>query len=986
MSQKPEITNIKSKSNTKITKELNLYNDRFGFKEAANLLNPNITGITKKSKSKSPNVKLPTISKNSTNVMNSYEQLLDIDPEVDYKKNLDRLETVWQQKNIPNHAKSVFMNCLSALPRQKAINVLTTEIKNLQENCAPVQLVIKSVKSREESLESIFELNRYLQSTDWINLKEVHLQSAELLHGHRLFTLSVVENIIKWKEMLTNSLIINNSEMKLVEYKENNTNYLAKMRSDLDFLTTSEFAKILNFAEGDPLLITPSIPSGKKERGRKRDPNYFIDEGQVIVPIPSFLINRVKEAEDAIRREYDYVKFLEENTPERQAALFGPQILLKIIEEVVEEGTKEIQDDVKKIKKLEKIKKQEQKTQEKLNKDINEVILNQFLIEELIKIIEKEVIFTKQSISDTLADELSEKLLSDYFASNIFDLVNLEYQDFQAQKDYEEKLAKEKKHDLEQKILKEAQIFLFEKWQNEILQEIVKETIEELKKQKDDENKMYSIKSPLMEEIGLDFACMENFVDLSEMKWVPLNLPEELIVDILNEYYSISPDINHTILPNIENLLIEITKYMDTCWYWALKGSLILGLLVCSVDCYNKTGRKIIVHHISSLYWNSFSFILESATNYLWSIDSCDEIRINLFTKTEDSLTPEVKKIFTQLNYKWKTKYSVVESNSEIVVLGKSKKDKINSLFIPFKLNCWSVITTKKETKFNPGISPEILTIGNRQNMLNSLLCIFGNIENSKLKLAPTSNTKLQGVVTSLLSQMSENQCFSFPFMSSASNSTLADFLSTNKIPLPNTSASASVLDIKFRWISCTNSIQNIRGQNYRFLRFKSKDLKFSRVLDVFTYYVPVELPNLVAFFITSSDILSEISKEVNRKELDMFATTEKFVVREGLETATEVWVPCFKVFANWKVPWIEGYEIPSQTEENSLFVDECYENIELGMETLDIPNGLLSMNNKYGPVLMSDFVFGLQYSKGDRVLDIPLFSCLVKESDWIKA
>ena len=318
--------------------------------------------------------------------------------------------------------------------------------------------------------------------------------------------------------MLTNSLIINNSEMKLVEYKENNTNYLAKMRSDLDFLTTSEFAKILNFAEGDPLLITPSIPSGKKERGRKRDPNYFIDEGQVIVPIPSFLINRVKEAEDAIRREYDYVKFLEENTPERQAALFGPQILLKIIEEVVEEGTKEIQDDVKKIKKLEKIKKQEQKTQEKLNKDINEVILNQFLIEEVIKIIEKEVIFTKQSISDTLADELSEKLLSDYFASNIFDLVNLEYQDFQAQKDYEEKLAKEKKHDLEQKILKEAQIFLFEKWQNEILQEIVKETIEELKKQKDDENKMYSIKSPLMEEIGLDFACMENFVDLSEMK------------------------------------------------------------------------------------------------------------------------------------------------------------------------------------------------------------------------------------------------------------------------------------------------------------------------------------------------------------------------------------------------------------------------------------------------------------------------------------
>ena len=83
-------------------------------------------------------------------------------------------------------------------------------------------------------------------------------------------------------------------------------NYFLKLRNDLDFLKTSEYAKVLYFGEDpDPLLVCPSVPAGKSEKNRKRDANYFVNDGQVIVPLPSTIAFRVKEAEDAVRKEYD---------------------------------------------------------------------------------------------------------------------------------------------------------------------------------------------------------------------------------------------------------------------------------------------------------------------------------------------------------------------------------------------------------------------------------------------------------------------------------------------------------------------------------------------------------------------------------------------------------------------------------------------------------------------------------------------------------
>jgi hypothetical protein len=620
--------------------------------------------------------------------------------------------------------------------------------------------------------------------------------------------------------------------------------------------------------------------------------------------------------------------------------------------------------------------------------------MNKAILQELNTIAEEEILIHKadqlKSINTKFAVEIADQILLD-FISNFFlkEISNEVHSDYASVMELNKKLEQEKK-ELNVELAKGCYSELFDSFLNSSLAELATKSVAELKAKQEEENLMYKVKSSLMEEIGLDFGAMENFSDLSDLEWVPWKQPEELVVDILNEYYSISPSAYNAIVPNIEDLMQEVTKNMDTCWYWGLKGTLILGLLVYSVDCYNKSGRKLIIHHISSLYWNSFSDILESATKYLWCIDDCDEIRINIFKDIHSDLTPEIKKIFTKLNYKWKAKTQSQIRDKEIIVLGKTRKGKNSfNAFIPFKLKSSVVITTSEVSKTNTNTCVEMETIGNRFNLLYCVLGLFGNMEGMSLKITDVCKTKLQGVLNSLLHQMDETQSFSFPYMSLANSSeNLPDFLSINNLSVPSVSekSSASVLELVFRWVSCTYLIQNFNGQNYRFIRFKSSNI-IKQGKDIQVFYVPTELPHIKAFFISSTDIRSLVSNDINNNQLDLFSTTERLMHQGPDENIQEIWIPCFRKTAKWQVPWIEGYEVLSQKKnKDSVFVDKCYEEVKIDISSSESPGGLLIINNKYGPVLIHDFIFGIVHQLSDKILDIPLFSCLVTQDDWIKS
>lgn len=974
------------------------YNDRFHLKEAASLLSD--TTIPQSNVSKISKLKLPHLSPPEKSLSQRTPSTLPMNPvnnEDSLPDLLKALENLLTQKSIPEDLQQVFKSNLSKLPRSKAANLINHEIKSLKQNNSSIQQMLKSIKSREESLKSIFELNNYLTTNNWVNLKEVHLQCAELLHGHRLFTLNAIESITKWRSSLISSLKVNNVPAGFIECKYEDNNYLVKMRNDLDFLKNSEFAKILNFeAENDPLLVAPSIPVGRNERGRKRDPNYFVDEGSVIVPIPSFMMARVKEAENIVRNEYEYIKFLNENTPEKQAQVFGPQVLEAIIEEEIEKEVDSIIKDFKaEQKEAKKMQDKEKATNSKIKK-VNLEIIEEVLEDELNQIVNESLNEMKKNKKLVEDDKLAQMILAsliEELSQESSGIASSVHKDTKQELEFEEQQRQKREAEITDKVSREIFSSLFEDFLKASAKDLALETLKEYRRAREEESSLYVVKSALMEEIGLDFATLEYFSDLEEMRWVPLKLPEEQLNDVLNEYYSVSPDENHTILPTIDQLLVEVTKYADPCWYWAIKGTLILGFLVFSSDCFNKTGKKIIVHHVSSLYWNKFSDILASATQHMWKVAAPDEIRINLITGIDRDLTPDTKRIFTQLGYKWKTKFQLKESNSDVIVLGKSKGQKNPApAKMAFALKCSEVISVAREKEQPQVKGNHYKRFGNRQNMLHALLGLFGKLENSSLKIPSKVQNKLQETINSLFNSMNETQSFSFPSITgTTSDNQLQEFLSLHNLNLEDSSlkSSASVLEVKFRWIGCTNFSLPIKNSQYRYMRFRSKDLKCMKLADeIEAYYIPTELPNLKAFFIKAADLSQSINRTLSQG-LDLFCFVEKIASNSADEEINEFWVPCFSLESAERLDWVKGYEISPQIEGEAgekEFVKSCDEKVSIAMNLNEIPDGLLIAENKYGPVIINDFVFGLFYSRGDKILDIPLFSCLVKQDDWIRA
>ena len=862
-----------------------------------------------------------------------------------------KLESEWETQKIPDAQRDPFRECIQQLSFEESRPIITKEIDDLQKNKSAAQLALRAVGTREESLKSVKDMNAYLQSSkDWEKVKEIQLEAAELLHAHRMLTLNAIEAIVKWRNQMHSNFNLPAINFPFLWEGEN---YLLRMREDMEFLKLSEFAKVLYFGEEiDPLLVFPSVPSGKAEKSRKRDANYFINDGQVIVPLPSTIAGRVKEAEDVIRKEHDWLRFLEENDPKKFANLYGPDLSEKVVNEVVDEFLKSLETEVQNEK------------------------------EEL----------ERNRIKKLMDEEIAEKIYND-----LFDSLNIGYEkiatdEYLSEKAYTESRLKQlefENNKLARLIYKSLKDELIYSWLNEIGEEC----ISIIQKEIDDDNLIYE-KGNILDELGLDFANIEAFNDLSGVFWIPIGLSEENIEEALEEYYRFIPSANKEAIPSINSLLIEVTKAIDTRWYWAIRHKKIFALLVFSIDCYSKSGRKLIVHHLSSLYWKAFPAIIESATNHIWTIDSCDEVRISLFAKTGSDLTPEIKKVMNETKYKWKAQYSLKNPNYDITVFGRTNpKKKELPAVLPFKLKATCYLhSTDQAIPYNTSLVQEMTQIGNRQIFLNSLLGLIGRMEKASVKISSKVGTELQREISNTLNLMNQTQNFSFPQMKSFTSTNQAELnefcekLGIEPTQMQGQKVSLSSLEVNFRWVSCTNVVQTIRGENYKYMRLKSKEITSTKLEDTIVFRVPTELANISAFFIENNSIKQEIEKSLE-KQLDMFCLTETLLKRGELLDIQEVWAPCFSKVAKWNVPWIEGYELVQQMDESEpSFISKCYEETSLVIDQEILKEGLLVLGEKKGTVLMHDFIFGLMYTKGDKILDIPLFCCLVENKDWVRA
>jgi hypothetical protein len=862
-----------------------------------------------------------------------------------------RLEELWAQNDIPEAQRGPFRDCVKSMEEEPAKDLVIKEILDFEKNKANVQLALRSVAAREESLKSLKEMQNFLQnSPDWEKVKEVQLEAAELLHAHRMLTLNCVESIVKWRNQLSNAVHLSPFNFP---FMWEGVNYLLNLKDDLDFLKASEYAKVLYFGEEpDPFLVYPSVPSGKLEKSRKRDPNYFVNDGQVIVPLPSTITGRVKEAEEILRKEWDWVKKIEDNDPKRLASLFGKEIRDDIVNQVVNEFLKELEDDLKNQKKLDEERRKLEADNEKLSKMIY--------------------------------DDLFNSLTSD-----LFQLAENEYLTEKALKDSESKKQQTENDRLARLVYKSLKDGLIE----DNLKSLADQILREMQDEEDEENSVME-RGNIIEELGLDFAGAEAFNELGGMRWVPIGISEDLIQEALSEYYRFIPSVNKEAVPNIDTLMLEVTKYSNTRWYWAIKNNYIFALLIFSVDCFNKTGRKLIVHHLSSLYWKAFPAIIESATQHLWKIDPCDEARICMFSVNGQDLSPDIKKVMNQTKYRWKAGDNMQEGSFNITIFGRFKtKEDESPAFMPFSLKSFNILhASESPTPCNNEMTEEMMQVSNRPVFLNSLLALIGRLEKASIKITTKSANALQAELSVILENMNRTQSFSFPNLKSLITSNqveLEEFSRSNKIPVMPmlaTRVSVSELELKFRWIHCTNVVETIRGEQFMYMRFRSKAVTVVDVEDTQIITVPTEMPNITAFFISSKMIKHEVEEHIYKK-LDLFYVTERLLMKGSPSDVHEVWVPSFRKSAKFPLLWAEGYEIVPQTDEKvSSFIVKSFEECKLEMQHNVLSEGMLVVGKKQGPVLMNSFIFGLKYTKGDKILDIPLFSCMVQPKDWIKA
>ena len=95
------------------------------------------------------------------------------------------LEQEWKSKNIPYNLCEIYSAFISLLPHRKSVIFMQKEISDLRSYNSLVQICLKGISAREESLNSIKEMCQYLEKADdWHSLIDVKVECAEILHAN----------------------------------------------------------------------------------------------------------------------------------------------------------------------------------------------------------------------------------------------------------------------------------------------------------------------------------------------------------------------------------------------------------------------------------------------------------------------------------------------------------------------------------------------------------------------------------------------------------------------------------------------------------------------------------------------------------------------------------------------------------------------------------------------------------------------------------
>ena len=956
------------------------------------------------------------------------------------------LEQEWKSKSIPFPICEIYSLFISTLPNRKSIIFMQKEITDLRSYTSLVQVCLKGINAREESLLSIQDMSQYLsKAVDWDSLTDIRIECAEILHAHRMLTLNVAESIERWKELFQYE-----SSGFLASFIYNGENYLVKMRHDLDFLKTSELNKAFKFSqEPDPFLLFPSMLIEKHKS--KVGTNYFVHNGQVVIPLPAILLKRVQKMDVFLREEENRV-LLNAGNPrvlgckgvifsedsKKQNESLAKSVAERIYRELINTQVnlivnEQINDSVTKIIRID--------FDEALEPLIEKIVLE--ALKEIKSIGNESNFFNTLSKAETLPPSPAENPTPTYqyspnklesFRRSSINAQNL--QNFTAIEWYIRKLIEDLivEADLESIVNQCISQLLFNRAKTANPEEKRRLTLvyQNLQDEKLSELVYLGVVNSFVE---MDWvltvaSSMLGAVRSTERKrtFEPLRIDKPYLVVEEAEDYVLEVFTPGVHSPNAvsssseaedeavkasytsEALNKVISEGKKGGYYELVSFEETLKTAFKSLEQYFKTlpDTKIFI----SLPKLKEILNLSENLSWFWLKDKDEIIGCLIFSNFpwENSKTALIHHFSTVSNDQTQnllSKTQVLLTNSgynSIIFNSVSKKTReflsTSNLTPSQTLSIHFPWSDSKENfslfalPDNFEYAPEPLTF---KALINSSTLL--KISESPVKTTDKTSSDMMiignrhQILQCILHFLTEN---SIDFTSSQSPATRLqrDIAELIEIITSLDSFKYPLLSLhKQSDLSCSSSLDlSFHFPNITTFPYTHKELKFQFIklqnarlykADLYSIFeVQTSIEGLSVFFILYPNLMKELKTELKGFKTDLFSKVDS--VLKTLPSEFEVSSLSFPGF-RISVEWdVDWIKGFGFSDEADKWVEQCRERVEIKMEFPRNLKGVLRDRDEV--VCVDEFVFGLRHQEIDSALEVPFFACLVREENWIRA
>ena len=149
------------------------------------------------------------------------------------------LESTWDREGVPDFHRQVYLKHIDTLNSHTALLTISKELADLQQRKTPFQLVLASIRKRENLLVQLKDLE-----TDIDDERLLQLDLRDILQQIQRASIDTIENINRWRELAGSQ----------AAFPFEGQNYLLKMKVDLVPFARGPLGQFLPHVAQDPML------------------------------------------------------------------------------------------------------------------------------------------------------------------------------------------------------------------------------------------------------------------------------------------------------------------------------------------------------------------------------------------------------------------------------------------------------------------------------------------------------------------------------------------------------------------------------------------------------------------------------------------------------------------------------------------------------------------------------------------------------------